>query len=253
MKIFVSYAGEDRSVADELAVRLRTEKHTVFLDRDDLPDGEAYDNRIREAIADCDLYLFLVSPASIKSGHYTLTELKFAREQFPNPRGHVLSVLIKPTPFADIPSYLTAVTVLRPEGNVVAETVAEVLKMQKRQGRRWLRLSIPVLLLVLLAGAAAWWRLGANKPTCRLTLTAVGGGPGLALDLTTPEGPRAVPLGAGTAALEMGPFNRRDFPWSVILRARDGSLVGQHGFSGCPTSHMEVAIGDRHALVLEPR
>ncbi|MDP3687680.1 MAG: toll/interleukin-1 receptor domain-containing protein, partial [Sulfurimicrobium sp.] len=87
MKIFISYASEERPIADELAVRLRTEGHTVFLDKDNLPEGEGYDAQIRAAIAACDLYLFLVSPLSIQPGRYTMTELKFAREQFPNPRG----------------------------------------------------------------------------------------------------------------------------------------------------------------------
>ena len=126
MKLFITYASEDRPIADELAVRLRTEGYTVFLDRDNLPEGEGYDAQIRAAIVSCDLYLFLISPRSVQPGRYTLTELKFAREQFPNPRGRVLPVMIESTPFGDIPPYLGAVTVLQPQGNLVAETVAQV-------------------------------------------------------------------------------------------------------------------------------
>jgi TIR domain len=134
MKLFITYASEDRPSADQLAVRLRTEGHTVFLDRDNLPEGEGYDAQIRAAIADCDLYVFLISPRSVQPGRYTLTELKFARERFPNPRGRVLPVMCEATPFSDIPPYLSAVTVLQPQGNLVAEALAEVRVMENRSG-----------------------------------------------------------------------------------------------------------------------
>ena len=49
MQLFISYASEERPIADALAVRLRTEGHRVFLDQDDLPEGEGYDARIRYA------------------------------------------------------------------------------------------------------------------------------------------------------------------------------------------------------------
>jgi hypothetical protein len=134
MKLFITYASEDRPTADQLAVRLRTEGHTVFLDRDNLPEGEGYDAQIRAAIADCDLYVFLISPRSVQPGRYTLTELKFARERFPNPRGRVLPVMCEATPFNDIPPYLSAVTVLQPQGNLAAETLAEVRVLESRSG-----------------------------------------------------------------------------------------------------------------------
>jgi hypothetical protein len=132
MKLFITYASEDGATADALAVRLRTEGHTVFLDRDNLPEAEGYDAQIRSAIASCDVYLFLISPRSVQPGRYTLTELKFARERFPNPQGRVLPVMVEPTPFKDIPAFLSAVTVLQPQGNLVAETLAEVGVMQTR-------------------------------------------------------------------------------------------------------------------------
>lgn len=132
MKLFITYASEDGATADALAVRLRTEGHTVFLDRDNLPEAEGYDAQIRSAIASCDVYLFLISPHSVQPGRYTLTELKFARERFRNPQGRVLPVMVEPTPFKLIPAYLSAVTILQPQGNLVAETLAEVGVMQNR-------------------------------------------------------------------------------------------------------------------------
>ncbi len=256
MNVFISYASEDRATADELAVRLRTEGHTVFLDRDNLPEGEGYDAQIRAAIAACDLYLFLVSPNAVKPGRYTLTELKFAREQFPNPRGRVLPVMYQATPFSDIPAYLTAVTVLQPQGNLVAETVAEVdVLIGRRTRARSLRIGAGVLVAGMALGVAGWLNWTATPPACHLSaaLTASQTS-GLALDITSPAGTTAVPLSTSPAPFDLGPFKQRDYPWSLVLRARDGSALGsKQAFEGCPGSRIAVDLGDGYGLVIEPR
>jgi len=43
MKIFLSYASEDKAIAEQIAFSLRSRGHLVFLDRDDLPPGQSYD------------------------------------------------------------------------------------------------------------------------------------------------------------------------------------------------------------------
>ena len=50
MKIFLSYASEQRELAKEIALALEAENHTVFFDRSALAPGEAYNAQIREAI-----------------------------------------------------------------------------------------------------------------------------------------------------------------------------------------------------------
>ncbi|MGZ5126027.1 MAG: toll/interleukin-1 receptor domain-containing protein, partial [Burkholderiales bacterium] len=50
MKIFLSYSSKDRTLAEPVYLALRAEQHAVFFDRTDLPPGEEYDARIREAI-----------------------------------------------------------------------------------------------------------------------------------------------------------------------------------------------------------
>jgi hypothetical protein len=62
MDIFISYASEQRATAEEIALALRAEGHEPFFDRSELPEGDAYNARIREAIRGCDLLIFLVSP-----------------------------------------------------------------------------------------------------------------------------------------------------------------------------------------------
>jgi hypothetical protein len=253
MKIFISYASEERPIADELAVRLRTEGHTVFLDKDNLPEGEGYDAQIRAAIAACDLFLFLVSPLSVQPGRYTMTELKFAREQFPNPRGRVLPVMTRPTPFSDIPPYLSAITLLQPQGNLVAETVAEVDGLFSRWSRnRWLRIGGGVIAVALVLAGIGWWGMERTPPPCRLSAMLIAqDASGLALDVTTPAGTTALSLGSAPVPFEVGPFTRKDAEWSAMLRGRDGSPLGTHAIKGCPQSRVNVDFGGGYGLVID--
>ena len=254
MKLFISYASEERPTADALAVRLRTEGHTVFLDRDNLPHGEGYDAQIREAIASCDLFLFLVSPVSIESGRYTMTELKFAREQFPNPKGRVLPIMTQPTPFSDIPPYLSAVTLLQPQGNLVAKIVAEVDRIADQRTRvRRLRIGGGVIAMALVLAGVGWGVKEASPPLCRLSALVVAEEVnGLALDITTPAGTTALQLGSAPVPFEVGPFSQKNFSWSAMLRGRNGSPLGSHAVTGCPRSRVDVDFGGGYGLVIEP-
>lgn len=121
MRIFLSYASEQKPDAEAIAFSLRSRGNHVFLDRDDLPEGASYDDRIAAAVERSDMMIFLVSPESVAQGRYSLTELRFARYKWRSPSGRVLPVLIKPTPVADVPSYLKAVNILEPQGNKAAE------------------------------------------------------------------------------------------------------------------------------------
>ena len=123
MKTFVSYAAEDRMLAEEVSLALMGADHDVFIDRTKLEVGDDYHARIRQAIVDCDVFVFLASRASLSAGCYTLTELKLARTKWPHPRGHLLTVRLADVSFAEMPAYLKSVTVLEPEGNVAAEVL----------------------------------------------------------------------------------------------------------------------------------
>lgn len=71
-----------------------------------------------------------MSPDSVQSGGYALSELKFARERWPNPSGAVLPVIVQKTDHNLIDEYLNAVTSLELEGNPGAEVAAAVSKLQ---------------------------------------------------------------------------------------------------------------------------
>jgi hypothetical protein len=124
MTVFVSYAHEQRSIAEEITLALATRGHEVFFDRYTLPPGVEYGEAIQKAIKTCDLFIFLISPESLRDGKYARTELKFVKERLKNPSGKILPVIAKPTLDSRIDAYLRAVTILYPQGNVAAEVAA---------------------------------------------------------------------------------------------------------------------------------
>lgn len=108
--------------------------HDVFVDLQDLPAGGDYHTRIRKAISVSDVFVFLISPHSLKKGAYSLTELQLAKKKWPNPWGAVLPVLLH-HPDEDkfhekVDKYLNACTILKPVGNVAAEVAAAVEELQ---------------------------------------------------------------------------------------------------------------------------
>ena len=156
--VFLSYSSEQSETARQIELSLKADGHVVFCDRSSLPAGESFDTRIRGAIADSDLLVFLISAASVAPGRYTLTELKFAEEKWPHPDGHVLPVLVEPAPKEAIPAYLRAVTILSPRGNAAAEVSANVARLSASWWRRMLepRRLVPVLIAVVLLAGAVW-------------------------------------------------------------------------------------------------
>lgn len=124
MKVFLSYAHEQRPVAEEVSVSLSVRGHDVFFDRSHLKAGVEYDVAIQTAVEECDLFVFLISPDSLEQGSYTLTELGFAKDKWKNPSGRVLPVSVIPILNPKIEAYLRAVTILYPQGNLAAEVAA---------------------------------------------------------------------------------------------------------------------------------
>jgi hypothetical protein len=156
VKLFISYPSDQRDLAEHLRLALEEEDHTVFTDRAELKEGEAYHEALREAIADADAMVFLITPKSVAPGSYALTELDLAQRQWRSAGGRVLPVLVAPTPIATIPPYLRSVTLLQPKGDPVAETVAAVARLRGDSHLgRWL--GVGALLLALAGGAAWWW------------------------------------------------------------------------------------------------
>lgn len=130
MTIFLSYAHEQAAIAESIAMHLLAAGHDVFFDRRSasLAPGTTYDEEIARNIEDRELFVFLISPDSVKPG-YALTELKIRSERHPNPATGLLPVVVEALgPDDKAPEYLRPVTFLTPVGDLTAEVVYAVWK-----------------------------------------------------------------------------------------------------------------------------
>lgn len=91
MIIFLSYASDQHNAAEQVNLALTGSGHKVFFDRESLSAGDYYHMRIRKAVEDSDVFIFLISPKSVTAGCYALTELKYARQRWPDPQRKVLA------------------------------------------------------------------------------------------------------------------------------------------------------------------
>jgi formylglycine-generating enzyme required for sulfatase activity len=135
VRIFLSYASPDRALIEPIRYALAEQGHDIFFDREDLQPGEEFDSRIRRAIECSELFLFFITPDTVDTGSYTLSELAIAQRVWPHPGGHVLPVVLAPVPIEQIPAYLKSVTLLEPVGSVTA-SVADVVHQIARERRR---------------------------------------------------------------------------------------------------------------------
>lgn len=168
MKIFLSYASEDRTAAEAIHVALCSEGHDVFFDREDLPPGEEFNVRIRRAVECSDALVFLVSPQALDAHSYTLNELTIAEQTFKRASGRVLPVLLRQVDFDHAPAFLKSVTFLQTGGDLPAAVADAVARMARKHGQA--RMLKAAMALVLIAGAGiggyAWMH---RKPSLEIT------------------------------------------------------------------------------------
>jgi formylglycine-generating enzyme required for sulfatase activity len=161
MRIFLSYASQDRVAVEPIHYALAEQGHEIFFDREDLPPGEGFDARIRSAIEHCELFVCLLSPDTVDTGSYTLSEIEIAARIWPRAAGRVLPVVLRPLPFATIPAYLRSVTLLEPTGNVAATVADAVHRLaHTHQRMRWRRVATAAAVALPIIGVLAWflWR-----------------------------------------------------------------------------------------------
>jgi len=158
MRLFLSFASEDRQLAERIYHALQGCGYTTFFDRSALPPGDEFNSRIEAEVSRADLFVFLVSPESVREQSYALTELLYASRKWPSPRGRVVPVRIREISYDKLPAYLSQVTVLQPVGNVEAETVMAVKPLARQlQMRQILKRASVAIGLSMVVGAGWYW------------------------------------------------------------------------------------------------
>ncbi len=132
LRIFLSYAHQQRGIAEEIAQALVNAGHSVFFDVNSIPGSADYIDKIHRWIESSDRFVLLASQDALAPGKFVMTEIQFAKERFPSPAGKVLPVMIDPRlGIADLPAYLRSVSVLNVSGNAPAEVVAAINKTRE--------------------------------------------------------------------------------------------------------------------------
>ena len=169
LRVFISYSSEQHETAEEIAQALKNLGHFVFVDKESLPVGKDYNERIRKAIQVADRCIFLVTKSALQQGKYTLTELEFAKSRWSAPSGKVFPVIVdrdlKP---GDLPPYLKSVQALVPKGNITAE-VAAVLDQSRKLTSvcLWCAVLLGLGSLMLASWLTGFWHVNAVTPSLR--------------------------------------------------------------------------------------
>ena len=123
MKVFLSYASERYDIAKKIALALHAQGHNVFFDKRSLKPGDEIHGRISKEIKSATFFVCLLSHEILKKDSYVLSEVQIAEKRWKNPTNRVLSVVVDNMPDKEIPVYLNSVEVLKPKGNIIAETL----------------------------------------------------------------------------------------------------------------------------------
>ncbi len=164
MKIFLSYASQDREIAQSINLALREQGHDVFFDREDLMPGEEFHSHIRQTIERADLFIFLISENAIDPGSYTLNELDIAEKAMKQASGKLLPVMLQPVAFDRLPAFAKSVTLLQTPGNIPAAVADAVHRIAQKQRRNlFTRIGAGVAAIALMA-AGAWFARSSGEP-----------------------------------------------------------------------------------------
>lgn len=130
-KVFISYSRKDEDEAHEIADNLKTMNVDAWLDTERIRPGEDYIEAIRQAIADSDVFLALLSPNTSHSEWVELetTEVLKSRNRKP---AMIIPVLVAGEPDKVIPTWLKDRQYVdaRQNDNETLRQLASVLKLE---------------------------------------------------------------------------------------------------------------------------
>lgn len=67
LQTFISYSRINQQFAIKLACELKSAGFSVWLDQFDIPTGARWDDEIEKALHECEIFLFIMTPASVES------------------------------------------------------------------------------------------------------------------------------------------------------------------------------------------
>lgn len=261
MRLFLSYAREQGSLAARLAARLEEENHSVFFDRTDLEPGDPFDATIRNEIHRADLFIFVVSPQSVEPTSYALTELGLARRRWRKAAGRILPVIVEPAPEGSMPEF--GVTYLIPKGDWVAEVIARVAELAEHRRHRRLLLASWVAGSLVVAAGVTWFVSDGPSPppsTPCLLLGEFQASPTRSTSI--PEGLTLhVAAGGVTNDFLVGRDGKCRFgidaelvgDWRLDLTSAAGVPWGRANLSGCPASTTRVPLDEGSSITIRPQ
>jgi adenylate cyclase len=139
--VFLSYASQDAKVAELIGESLRAAGIEVWFDRSELRGGDVWDQKIRQQIRDCALFLPIISANTAARGEgYFRVEWALAEQRaqrMARNRTFIVPVCVDGTPEggADVPEAFTRVQWTRvPGGKVPAQFPARIAALLESHG-----------------------------------------------------------------------------------------------------------------------
>jgi hypothetical protein len=134
--VFISYTSQDAQAAGRIRDALRAGGIEVWFDKSELRGGDAWDQKIRQQIRDCTLFLPIISRnTQARAEGYFRLEWRLADQRthlMGRSRTFLLPICVDATPEkdADVPDSFAAAHWTRlPEGNPTPEFVARVARL----------------------------------------------------------------------------------------------------------------------------
>jgi hypothetical protein len=95
VKVFISYAVQDKDLARDLATRLTEQGYDVWFDEWQVLPGDNFAKRVGEALDESDAMVVLISPAAMQS-NWVREEINFAlgSQRY---AGRLVPVVVEPT------------------------------------------------------------------------------------------------------------------------------------------------------------
>lgn len=154
MKVFISYSVIDADLAKSVTIGLQEQGHTVFFDRRELQPGDSHHPKIRKAIRDAYLLIFLARAESVSKGAYAMTEMGWFEEKCPVPTGRLLTVKTDTIDVELIPAYLRSVAVLERAGDLSAEILDNANRILGKRKKKLVKKQIGIIAGILAIGIA---------------------------------------------------------------------------------------------------